>query len=394
MKTLLTLGERVRAEWEATACDPDFFDVAATRALEASRPDVDFDRAAFGDWLASASLPPQHTIEESFGQPSVTIHRDERFRVDVLFWHTATTGIHEHGFCGAFTVLEGSSLHAVYSFMEKKSITDALALGDVRFEYLEVLRKGAIRTIPTATGLTHSLFHLDSPSVSLVVRTPQTRREREYKPPSVAIDPCYRPEAHVKRLQYLAMLARTNSPEYVRFAASLMRADDPLLAFRAMLHVRVDNPMLFEQLCDQAGALFPGVIEDLRRAADEEARRMIIMSRRRTVVDPELRLFLALLMNLLSREAIDAALRDLVPHRAPVDILFEWTQRLTAATDTGLGDDAVLNHVLRMLLERMPDEAMAGRILSAEQCDTERVALVCELASRIRALPMLVPLFR
>jgi hypothetical protein len=393
MKTLLTLGERVRAEWEAVACDPDLFDVAATRALEASRP-VNFDRVAFGGWLADVSLPPQHTVDESFGQPSVTIHHDERFRIDVLFWHTATTGIHEHGFCGAFTVLEGSSLHTVYSFTERKAITDALALGDVHFDHLEVLRKGAIRTIPTGTGLTHSLFHLDSPSVSLVVRTPQTRREREYKPPSVAIDPSYRPEAHVKRLQYLAMLARTNSPEYARFAASLVRADDPLLAFRTMVRVGADDPTVFEQLCERAGALFPDAIDDFRRAADEELRRITIMSRRRTVVDPELRLFLALLINFLSREAIDAALSDLFPHRAPVDILFEWMQRLTAATDTGLADDAVLNHVLRMLLEGVPDEAMAGRILSAEQCDAERVRMVCELALRIRALPMLSPLFR
>ena len=84
----------------------------------------------------------------------------------------ATASIHQHAFSGAFRVVTGSSLHSEYEFVEQARVSQLLLLGEVRTQRLEALTRGDVRRITSGrAGLVHSLFHLDQPSVTLVIRT-------------------------------------------------------------------------------------------------------------------------------------------------------------------------------------------------------------------------------
>src|SRR5215210_575887 len=112
------LGLAIKEAWGAKKFRKEWLPRVAVAAFEENPPSARPDFLDVIEWAESASfLPRQARLDEAFGQPPLTVFWDERFRVDVLFWHTATTGIHQHKFCGAFTLLAGSSVHSRYDFM-------------------------------------------------------------------------------------------------------------------------------------------------------------------------------------------------------------------------------------------------------------------------------------
>src|SRR5205085_1073928 len=109
-----------------------------------------------------------------------------------------------------------------------------IRLGKVALNAVELLKPGDVREINCGSDLIHSLFHLDNPSVSIVVRTPDepdSGPEFEYKPPSLAIDPAHFNQATTKKSQLLRLLLKLKSAEYERFATIALKNSDLHLAF-------------------------------------------------------------------------------------------------------------------------------------------------------------------
>src|SRR5690606_15983271 len=130
--------------------------------------------------------------QSGFGQPEIIAYDHPRFYIQLLFWLDGTTDIHQHEFSGAFHVMAGSSIHALYQFDPKHTITPHLQLGDVRMKKIELLETGTTVPIISGSKCIHSLFHLETPSVTVVVRTqndPGTSPQFNFLPPHIALDP-------------------------------------------------------------------------------------------------------------------------------------------------------------------------------------------------------------
>ena len=127
-----------------------FAETAARSIEETLLPRVTFDEL-LRDRFDFRRLPTQQRVDEGFRQPSITVYRNRRFTVDLLFWHTATTGIHQHQFAGAFGVLYGSSLHTTFEFTRGKSLCRALARGSLRVASVEILAAGSTCRSTTRT---------------------------------------------------------------------------------------------------------------------------------------------------------------------------------------------------------------------------------------------------
>ena len=134
----------------------------------------------------------------SFGQPPVTLYWHPHFVIDAYFWATGTTTIHEHGFSGAFAVASGSSLQSRYRFEEFERFGDTVWVGALHQLDLEYLRQGDCRQIWAGDKFIHSVFHLESPSLSLCVRTSGGRNlipvQRDFSPVGLARDPFFTSE--------------------------------------------------------------------------------------------------------------------------------------------------------------------------------------------------------
>src|SRR6266853_5307367 len=155
----------------------------------------------------------------------LVVYSHPRFYIQLLFWLDGTTAIHQHEFSVAFHVMPGSSIHAHYAFEKARPVTPYLRVGDVRMKKIEILESG--RTVPIVSGeqAIHSLFHLDSPSVTVVVRThhdPGTGPQLNYLPPHMAIDPLHSDLLTMRRNQLLDVLEQVEDPGYAELVMEMI----------------------------------------------------------------------------------------------------------------------------------------------------------------------------
>ena len=231
------------------------------------------------DFLLSEDQPFQ--TDSEFGEPEIVAYSHPRFYIQLLFWMDGTTAIHQHEFSGAFHVMHGSSIHAHYEFENATSITPYLRVGNLRMKKMELLQTG--RTVPIVSGQRdiHSLFHLDSPSVTVVVRTqhdPGTGPQFNYIPPHVAIDPHFSDKLTMRRKQLLDVLEQAEESGYADVVMEMIADLDFERGFSVLHHSmgyleQIDAwDSVVKQFEKKHGSLAAGVAATLK----EDARRSIL----------------------------------------------------------------------------------------------------------------------
>lgn len=335
-----TLGRTVLERWRKQNFSLEAFPELAQAALDESPPadQVDIETLVH-EFLLNDEQPYQS--QSGFGQPELVAFDHSRFYIQILFWLDGTTDIHQHEFSGAFHVLQGSSLHAEFDFENARSVTPHLRLGDLQMKQIELLETG--RTIPITSGreCIHSLFHLDTPSVTVVVRThndPGTSPQFNYLPPHLAIDPLHADALTQRRKQLLGVLEAINHPGYADFVGEMVESLDFERGFHILQHAmsRLQElgawETVLESFQEAHGDLAAGVSETLT----ECLRRETITQMRYHVEDPDHRFFLALLMNVPTREGILGFIAERYPEQSPVDTIIGWAEELIEPTDFGL----------------------------------------------------------
>ncbi len=354
------LGDTVLKRWKREKFSLAKFPQIARAALDQRPPAKQVDLPALmRDFLLREEHPFQ--TDSPFGEPEIVVYSHPRFYIQLLFWLDGTTAIHQHEFSGAFHVMHGSSIHAHYAFEKARPVTPHLSVGNVRMTKIEILESG--RTVPIISGpqTIHSLFHLDSPSVTVVVRTqhdPGTGPQFNYLPPHLAIDPLHSDLLTLRRTQLLDVLEQTGDGGYAELVMEMLTHLDFERGFHILQHCMGSLQQLDEW--DAAMKLFKkkhgapaaGVAATLH----EEVRRDVIKSLRSTITDPEHRFFLALLMNAPTRADLLALVAQRFPNQAPLDIVLRWAGDLMEATDQGVTIlDACFPQSLEVERDSQPD---------------------------------------
>ena len=412
MDAVEQLGGAIEREWRRRNYDEAVFPSLAAEKLRRSNV---FEKASPWDavkWaLTLDELPRQKDVDARFGDPPVTLFTSSRFNIDLYFWFDGTTSVHQHGFCGAFQVVLGSSIHSVYRFERRHSASVFFEIGDIRLDRVELFELGAIQEITPGRGYIHSLFHLDKPSASLVVRTDRSPLELpqySYHKPSVAIDPFFFDETLTKKLQLVTALLRARHPDAEAVITDLLAASDLHTAYEVLRLLRgnlrsghIDKlfgleggtaqyDRLFEAARQRHGKLaeaFPAVFAHLEEENE-------IVMRRSLVANPEHRFFLALLLNVPGRERIFALVKQRFPDVEPLEKVLDWLLELSETRIVGSGvnnalgidgfDDTDLFLVER-LLEGDADDAIGVRI-NAEYQGAKREKILNELDERLKKL--------
>lgn len=189
--TLRSLGRDTSAAWQSAGYrDADLPELAAELLRERLPPTGLDTQALTAELLAAPHLPEQFDARAGFGQPPVTVWRDDRLQVQVLFWLDGTTAIHEHAFCGAFGLLSGSSIHADHAFELHRELDDYTRVGTLVRTRTDRLGPGDVRAIGAGGRFVHANFHLEQPTVTVIVRTfglAITRPQFSYMPPGLAL---------------------------------------------------------------------------------------------------------------------------------------------------------------------------------------------------------------
>ncbi len=403
MEPFQQLGKSLKTRWLERKLSLDVFPELARNALLEFHADRHVEAMDILRWtLQTDPLPIQADLKAAFGQPPVTLYLDDVFSIAALFWLDGTTEIHQHSFSGAFMVLTGSSVHSQYSFDLKDAINERLQLGDLRWEKSELLSAGDVRVIESGRRFIHALFHLDRPSVSVVVRTHQDRSsglQYSYQRPGVAYHPFKPPPTLLRRLQCARVLLETQAPDTVAALGKLIASSDPYAAWKILTLADESEygRRISSQICE-IGSKRHGPLLDALMAAIEEARfQKRLVLRRRTVHEAEHRFFLALLMNVPSRDRILDLIRQRLPDRDPVDSIIGWIRDLSEkppdaqaagpkSDAPGIGlviDEGALWVVRRLLLDRteadITAELRSGRIPEGVSISESEVRKLCFL---------------
>jgi hypothetical protein len=353
LKFFEELGTLIEGRWRDQNYNEAAFAELAAAALEELPPHPQVNMDGIIRWLhRTPQLPRQMDVDGHFGDPPITLFAGPRFHIDIYFWLDGTTSIHQHSFSGAFQVLLGSSIHSRYDFKEDGQINEHLCIGQVKLAGVELLQVGATRKVLSGRRFIHSLFHLDRPSATITVRTNediQAKPQWDYLKPYLARDPFFREESLSKRLQSVTLLLSMKHPQADSFIAELLAAADFQTSFAILdltqKHFASDAlQQVFGLGRDQErfAAFFAvarkrhgQLAELLPPVFAEQQRQESIVNRRRFLADPELRFFLALLLNVPDKSLILELVKARFPERPALETMGDWLMELASTRALG-----------------------------------------------------------
>jgi hypothetical protein len=336
MEFFHTLGSQVTRLWKERNYNEEHFTEVASRVLSELPPS---DHVSFWDvakWgLTCERLPEQADLGAKFGQPPLTVYSGRDFRIEVLFWVQGVPAIHQHSFSGAFHVLHGSSLQSLWEFEPEEQLSIRLALGRVSLKKAELLRKGDSRPIIAGKQLIHSTFHLDRPSLTVVVRTlgeADKRPQFSYLPPTIAYAQDDDVPSIKRRVQLLRMLLISGKrAEWREIARHTLGTEDAYSVFHFLLSTfeLIEDENEQYDLLLTARLKHPKLIEALLPALLQLERRNKLVRIRERVSNSDLQFFLALLLNIPERPAILSLIEQRCPSRDPVTVIVTWVRQLS-----------------------------------------------------------------
>jgi hypothetical protein len=153
---------------------PSFAKLSST-ALEGTEIFQQFKLKDFYDYILKNKEHPDihHYDLNQTENLHFTLLRNPHFFIDVYAWMDHTE-IHAHNFTGCFQMLEGDFTQTQYEFSPERTDTN-WATGNLKLKERIRMTKGQVLAIPEGELFIHQVYHFARPSVSLCVRTPDSR---------------------------------------------------------------------------------------------------------------------------------------------------------------------------------------------------------------------------
>jgi len=360
--SLRRLAARIDREWKRAGSKVSLFPAVAARVLSDEQPHRQYNLHSLAGWtLSHHTFPRACNPFGPFGPPAFTVWSDGRFFANVYAYMTPEVVIHDHDFAGAFVNLSGTTIHAKYQFADVERVAPEVQVGQLAVREVEVVGPGDVRRIDPGRGFIHQVWHLDEPTVVLVIRTgplpAPARRQFQYLHAGFASEVVRDDAMSVsapERFQYARKMIeclRTANGGGVDYLRLLLRDERPWDAFWHFTdnwrYLRTLGAMeeLIRFGARHQGAWFTGVADagneiDLFRSIDWPRVRL-----------PEDRIALALLMTFRAWRPIHEWLETLLPGAAPEDRFVDSLRRLgeEGAIPLQLGEEgrAMLSCILK-----------------------------------------------
>ena len=415
MQRFADLGALVEGRWRDKNYDENVFPDIAARALREADLPARVDPWEIIRWVqTTTALPHQMDPQGKFGNPPITLFVGPRFYVDVYYWLDSTTSIHQHAFSGAFQVLLGGSVHSSYEFKKEREINPHLLTGDISLKDVSLLGKGDIRNIHPGSRFIHSLFHLERPSATIVIRSndaPSAPVQYKYLKPHLAIDPFFDEPCMTRKVQTVSLLLSMEHREADQMIFDLLDTADFHTTFAVLdraftllgrneleelfqVSKSVDR---FQAMLDRARRRHGALAELLPAVFDEKLRQADIIKRRGLIEGADHRFFLALLLNVPERTRVLDLVKRRFPDEEPVEVVIGWVRELSKIKIFGSAEPNVLGiksiddtylEVLAGLLRGLPDKQ-----ITALAADKSARLPANELIASIKSSPLFKSIF-
>lgn len=393
------LGDRIERSWLTHNYDEEIFPSLAIEALEAKPPSANVKVDEIIEFAFQQAPFRQPANQELFGEPPIMLYFSPRFYIEALFWFSGTTAIHEHSFSGAFSVLAGSSVHSHWRFARQGTVNSRMLFGQLERVSTEILSPGGTRPIHSGDRLIHQLFHLEVPSVTIVVRTYVDRHhlpQYAYLLPGLALDDKDRDSSYVRRSMLLDAMMRGSIPGLEHYCQRLVDESDleSIFYYFSMLYRRKIDRALLEKLTTRAQERFGSIIRLFQEVYAWDRRTRIIVALRSKVSDSGPRFLLAILMLMPNRDAIFEAVRLRDPETDPLTSIESWLEGLSKDM-IGFAFDNANRLIFRGLVQGLNEDAILEQLSQTFKGDsvTENRELLMTHIRKMASSDLFFPLF-
>ncbi|HVR99489.1 MAG TPA: hypothetical protein VMW27_22895 [Thermoanaerobaculia bacterium] len=393
-----SFGESIERAWREHGFNEDVFPELALQELERNPPSGRVDVQEIVDFVFDSHQEfAQPNNRELFGEPPVMLFQAARFYIEALFWFSGTTDIHEHSFSGVFTVLAGSSVHSHWRFARQRTVNSRMLCGSLERVSTEILRPGDARLIYSGDRIIHQLFHLEVPSVTIVVRTYVDRDhlpQYRYRLPGLATAYDDGDSLRTRRMILLDSMARGQLQGFQEYSRKLIDSGDLETVFQAfsiLSRRKIEDAELYEAARRRHG----DIVDLFRQALDEERRTRIVTLLRAKVADPEPRFLLALLMLMPDRDSIFETIRLQLPDAEPLALIETWLTAISGKDIIGFNFNEANRLVFRSLVEGLDLETIVQKLkteFGSEALDSQAEKL-SEHVHRMARSDLFRPLF-
>lgn len=170
---LRSLVDELHDAWRARAWSEAEFPALAAESLTRARPADAFDGDALLRWAIESH---SHARGQHAAAEVLPLWSGARLEIHAHLWLDTIAPPHDHGWAGAFTLVEGRSLDGRHQFEVHEGARAGLAFGALRRAGLELLGAGDTVAVRPGPALIHSVQHLDRPGVAISVRTRRRAR--------------------------------------------------------------------------------------------------------------------------------------------------------------------------------------------------------------------------
>jgi len=360
MDAFRRVGDEIRRRYRAVDYDESLFPELVAPVLEEAALHREIDLEGLVDGVLDAPRLPPAAVASDFSDAGVCVYHQPQFSMEVLTWLDASTMAHEHGFCGAFQVLAGGSLHTRYRFEAGNRVNERLQFGRLERSAVEHLGPGTVMPILAGPRFIHRLFHLERPSITLVARVSVKGAVPQYAylEPGIAYDPFGRDQELDQRLKLLRILRALEHPGFLERLERRVAEEDLYAAFFyamdsvSALYSRGHMERFLGTLRGRFGDLTPFMEEAMAQRWRFER----ITGLRQRVSNPEHRFFLALLLNAADLTEVLALIVQRHGAAAPRELVVRWLEELGSVRGFAPRD----GEDLAWLLEHLRGDARPG----------------------------------
>lgn len=412
MEVFQQLGKLIEQNWrDKNYNEADFPAVAAHALRDFGLPEKVSAWETITWALGEINLPEQRDLGGRFGDPPITLFNSSRFHIDIYFWLEGTTSIHQHAFCGAFQVIHGSSIHSSYEFETKEVINMFTELGEIDLDHCELLNVGDVRKILPGRDFIHSLFHLDQPSATIVVRThrsPLNMPQFDYRKPYLAIDPFFSEPNLSKKMQAISMMLRAKHADADKLLFEMLAQADFQSTFtilgntRGLLRSHTLQQFFnvektedrFEKAVEVSRKRHGTLVDTILSIFEKQDKLNEITNRRNYITQPEHRFFMALLMNVDDKKRVFSLIKDRFPDAEPIEKVLDWTMELAQTKIMGMNvpnalgivdfndfDSFILEDMLKGVSDEQIKKTMAEEMSNENPDETDK-----NISSRIEKI--------
>ena len=382
---LNSLGSEIESRYRAANYDDKKFPRIAEDALLGFEFEYEYDVEKIANLYNKLPIGSH----PKFSDLALAVFKASDFYIELLHWTKASTSIHQHAFSGAFKVVKGGSVRAKYTFAEQERVSNDLLIGDVECEEVEVLSLNDVRKIMPGSETIHSLYHLESPSVTLVVRT---HGHSENAPQYSFIYPYFALDQFRKDVMidfYLGLLNFTkqqNDKKYLR----LLNKQVAQLDFSRLVSIMLTVGAGIQQkdlrwFYDAAKKYHDhDWVDKLEIVIERRGIEGKLKQFRRMCEDKELRFFVALLLNTRNRKDLFLLMANRYPDERPeekcVHFLYKlWNYSGVLATNlfassqwAGINRYGLVAEIIRVVPKEMEETSVLEFFRESLNCVGDR----------------------